>query len=172
MRQSIVSIETMLTRLILLRCSPEQPSVSNQSTMASDVLPTFCGVDFLTIFTFFMSVSGVGSNVQKFGSFTGLACDGSPVCLESKPNRSLWVGSKVACGLECQKQQPALCVGVNYRQYQSTCDIFFSTEGITNSSNFTRNNAGCQYLQVGTNFVLVLMVACVWKIVSCILFLC
>ena len=114
--------------------------------MESYVSLAFFGFYFALIFLFFSSVAGVGNNVQQFEQFTKLQCDGLHVCLESTPFSSMFVGSQVECGLECvrQKQTSRQCVGVNYRRDKNVCDIFYSGHG----SNFTKNDADCQYIQV------------------------
>jgi hypothetical protein len=96
------------------------------------------------------SVIGVNS-VNQLEQFSLLKCNGSAVCLESKPNKSSRALSRAECGLECRRQnkQPEYCVGVNYRVDDNVCDVFYSGANITYTSNFTLDyTSNCQYLQV------------------------
>jgi len=97
------------------------------------------------------SVLNTGNKQAQFALFSPLICDGAAVCVGSKPVKSFGVGSQGQCVLECKRQQrqgPEPCAGVNYRQENNVCDIFSDVDDFTN---FTKNEPGCQYIQVCIN---------------------
>ena len=128
-----------------------QQSVSNYRNMKSSHLPVkFYFTILIILVTFRWPV--VDAELNLSDKFTKLRCNNSKVCLTStRPcSRSLKVKSEVDCVSECsvRKYQPEFCVGVNYRQQTYVCDVFCSDANITNSSNFTKVDPGCQYIQV------------------------
>ena len=90
----------------------------------------------------------VATNRQQFTQFTQFKCDDIPVCAISQPSESFSVVSKAQCVLYCQqrRQQPESCVGVNYKEEESTCEVFN-----IEVYKFKKNVTGCQYIQVGIN---------------------
>jgi len=84
----------------------------------------------------------------QFSQYATLKCGGSVVCLGSKPAKSFGASSQGQCALACnrQRQEPeSHCVGVNYRQENNVCDMFFDVNDLMN---FTKNEPGCHYMQV------------------------
>jgi len=97
------------------------------------------------------SVLCTGNVQAQLSLFSPFTCGGAAVCVGSKPVKSFGVGSQAQCVLECKRQLrqgPEPCVGVNYRQKNNVCDIFFDVDDFTN---FTKNEPGCQYIQVCIN---------------------
>jgi len=122
-------------------------------------------VIFITFSTLTGSVVGVDVNTVQFGLFKKLKCDNAAVCLASAPRRSLPVRSEMDCVSVCKLQEtaPDLCFGVNFRQENRLCDMFYNNQGITNDSNFTKSATGCQYFQVGGHTFIAVQLIIVWR---------
>jgi len=118
--------------------------------MKSIVLSTLVCL-LLVVIQLSWSVLCTGNVQAQFSLFSQFTCDGAAVCVGSEPVKSSGVGSQAQCILECKRQQrqgPEPCVGVNYRQENNVCDFFSNVDDFTN---FTKNEPGCQYIQVCIN---------------------
>ena len=105
----------------------------------------------MTFATLIQSIVGVDITINQFEVFTKLKCENTAVCLKSTPHRSFGVWSEAECVSACQHQnkEPTLCVGVNYLQPKSVCEMFDNDEKITINSAFVKDNtSGCQYIHV------------------------
>jgi hypothetical protein len=148
-----VIIRTQPSCLRLFSCSPV---IELDNVIMFNYLKTMMGVFLILLNGIFIHrpqqrfVSGVevSTNSQQFTQFTQFKCDNIPVCANSQPSKSFSVTSKAQCVLYCQqrRQQPESCVGVNYKDQKSTCEIFNYEV-----YRFKKNVTGCRYIQVRIN---------------------
>ena len=108
--------------------------------------PSLCFVLIACLLTWTASCQEI--TVGQFSAFSAFKCDGASVCLLSMPSNSFSFGSQLQCVSECKfmRRQNKPCIGINYRQLNNVCDVF---SNVTESSQFTKKVAGCQYFQVG-----------------------
>lgn len=106
---------------------------------------TFFSTIAFIFFSLLCSVLGDEMMLGQFILFTLFKCDGAATCVVDEPAKSFSVESQTQCILECKWQKPEPCVGVNYRQLNNICDMFFN---VTDFTDFKKRETGCQYIQV------------------------
>ena len=145
---------------VLLACVAVLTDDASVQTLIAKYLATFDAPSrlnmellriLLPLLSFFLASqlrlasSGDGIVRQQLEQFTEFKCRNTTVCATSQPNKTLRTRSKLQCTLECQRltQEPATCVGVNYHQQNSECDIFYNSPTL-----YANYITGCQYIQV------------------------